>query len=224
MYGHIKSILSNAIRFHRRRRKQIRICNSRGEEGAFVIFRPAKLDPLHALMKKGFHHTSVMYCDAENKGCGIVLNMSLNKLAVEVKLYEDVLKEIRAVYKMGGCVLFGKIAPTKVINQRLPSFEPYNCVAITKRLLGIKHTYTWTPYQLYKVLVNKYNFRRICVGSDISPEQQQAMDDSEALTKQLQQKQDEENEKDQQQRIEGLHEEQGMGGFNMPGSGTNKLG
>lgn len=165
-----------------------------------------------------------MYFDAANKGCGIIVNMGINKLAIEVLDYDDVISMINKVNKTGGCILFGEIAPVNVINKRLPSFEPYNCVAVSKRLLGIKNKLVWTPYQLYKVLFNKHNFRRIYVGGGPSQEQQEALAKQQALTQQLQQKQQDENEKDQEQKRRQLQEEQGFGGFNAPGSGNDTLG
>ena len=164
-------------------------------------------------MRDGFHHCAVMYCDAENKSSSIIVDFGINKIGINIYSFDQTLKMIKDYEAIGGTVLFGKIKPGNIMATRTPfNFEPINCTTIVKRFLGIKHRFVWTPYRLYKLLTNKYNFEVVTVGGNSDPNK--AFDDEqEYLTKQLQRESQASNTRLETNRLQLEQRMQGGSGF-----------
>jgi len=172
-------------------------------------------------MKDNYHHCCAMYLDAASKSQAVVISFAFNKIVINIYSFEDAKKLIQGYLDNNGCVIFGKTRAIHPLSAIKPiTFEPFNCATLVKRLLGIKKTFIWTPYSLYKLLINKYNFKEVSIMGDDDPNK--AFDEEqEDLTEQLRKQAAASNTNVEQQQIQSEQRAQGGGGFN---GGSNTVG
>lgn len=121
---------------------------------AIVVFSGNTAIPWLRFLRPGFRHC---YAVAESQGQWFVYNPASHQTAVHAlgKFPSGLL--IEWLLAEGHTVVMCRIEKAA---HRVAPVRPYTCVEALKRLLGVRAKWVFTPWQLYKYLINIKNMKK----------------------------------------------------------------
>ncbi|MHA1541319.1 MAG: hypothetical protein ACTSXL_01195 [Alphaproteobacteria bacterium] len=116
-------------------------------EKAFILFRNERKLKFLRILKKDFRHCAVIL---KSKTYWLYIDQTFFQL--EIRVWEKTANPLEIFQKNNWN--FFEILPPKISEKNLFRLGWIDCVSISKRILGIKKTFIFTPYQLYNHLKN----------------------------------------------------------------------
>lgn len=115
---------------------------------ALVVFSGESNHPLRGLLKPGFRHCAVVV--EEDYGVWVLLDSAEGLPCVQVVAYD----KRAAIERLGDAGYTVLETSQKPVKWAWP-WMLANCVGMVKSVLGINAPLTWTPYQLYCLILKQ---------------------------------------------------------------------